>query len=334
MEKRCIKLDSNENQFTHDIDFSKCVSDIDPKMYPDVTIHKLRSSLSDFYKIPIDEIFCSNGSDFLIKALTFGLISYKDEVLIPDIAFPTYEIAAKIKECSYKLIPLKNHFIDLDETLNSISEKTKLIWISNPHNPTGTLLTETDIEEFLKKVPSHIYVVLDEAYIEYLPKGTIDSFKLYKEFSNVIILRTFSKAYGLAGARIGYGIARVDIINKFRDMLGPFDVNSYAQAVAEKVIFEQKYLDRVRAENLSGMSQIEKMCSELNLKYIKSYTSFIMFYVGEDAIDISEYLKDNGILIKEGSLIGMPGWLRLTIGTSEQNCFVEEKIRGYFKERH
>lgn len=325
-----IKLDSNENQLRHHIKIKDIVSDIDVRMYPDVTIKDLREALSKKYSIPFEEIFCSNGSDNLIKILTFCLVSKNEEILIPEVAFPTYEIAAKMKECFYKLIPLKNYGIDLDETLNAISDKTKLIWISNPHNPTGTLLSEEEIINFLERVPENIYVVLDEAYIEYVCCNKPDSFKIYNSYKNVIILRTFSKAYGLAGARVGYGFARPEIYEKLALGLGPFDVNVYAQTLACNIINCDSYVRDVRIQNSLELKCYEGMCNELKIEYVKSHASFIMIKTGEYSDAYCEYLLSHDIIVKNGSKIGMPGWVRISIGHKDQNYKVIELTKTFY----
>lgn len=323
-----MKLDSNENQLEHILNIGNIVKDIDPRFYPDVTISDLRNKLSQKYNIPMNEIFCSNGSDNLIKIITFCLVSYKDEVLIPEIAFPTYEIAAKMKECFYKLIPLKNYGIDLDATLNAISDKTKLIWISNPHNPTGTLLTGEEIDSFLSKVPENIYVVLDEAYIEYLTVDTYSGLDFYKKYKNIIILRTFSKAHGLAGARVGFGFAREDIVSKLSLGLGPFDVNSYAQKLAYYAIDDDKYVELTKTATAKEIIKYESLCNELNLEFIKSYTSFIMIKFGDLSDVVCRYLLHHDICVKNGSKIGVPGWVRISIGNSHQNELTIQLIKN------
>lgn len=326
-----IKLDSNENQIKHHLNIKDIVSDIDVRMYPDIHITDLRNSLSKKYNIPFNEIFCSNGSDNLIKVITFCLVSKDEEILIPEVAFPTYEIAAKMKECPYSLVPLKNHGIDLEGTLNNISDKTKLIWISNPHNPTGTLLSEEEITTFLDKVPEHIYVVLDEAYIEYVCGAKPDGLKIYNKYKNVIILRTFSKAYGLAGARVGYGFAREEILNKLSLGLGPFDVNSYAQKLACAALECDSYVKETRIQNTIEMKFYEDMCKELKIEFIKSYASFIMIKTGEHSDAYCEHLLSNGVFVKNGSKIGMPGWVRLSIGNKDQNYRVIELTKSFYR---
>lgn len=329
MDFEVIKLDSNENQIKHSIDFSECISNVDPKLYPEVTNNNIRQKIAEYFGVTKEEVFCSHGSDYLIKVLTFGLVRGDHEVIMPEIAFPTYEIAAQIKECKYIKIPLKNYGIDLDATLNAITDKTRLIWISNPHNPTGTLLKGSEILEFLKRVPGYVKVVLDEAYIEFLDKNPLDSIKIYKQFENVIILRTFSKAYGLAGVRVGYGIARINIINEFKFAIGPFDLNSYAQAIAINILDEQEYINEVRKSNIEALRFYEEEFKNLNIKYIKSYASFIVIKLEEKATPLVNFLKDKGIIVKDGKFIGMDGYVRISIGTIEQNRIIMKNIKEF-----
>lgn len=325
-----IKLDSNENQTKHYIDINSIVTNIDPRLYPDVTVSSLKNKISEHFNLPIEEIFCSNGSDNLIKILTFCLVSPNEEVLIPEVAFPTYEIAAKMKECLYTLVPLKNYGIDLEATYNAISEKTKLIWISNPHNPTGTIIKQDEIISFLEKVPNHIHVVLDEAYIEYLECDIPDTISIYKKHSNVIVIRTFSKAYGLAGARVGYGFAHPETKMKLELGFGPFDVNSYAQALASKAIEDNSYLIESRRTNAIGIKQYEDMCKELNFTFIKSCTPLIMIKFNDKCDELCGYLLNHNIVIKNGSKIGMPGWVRISIGTPKQNARIINLIKLFY----
>lgn len=332
MNSNFIKLDSNENQIDHFFDVKKVIEDINPKLYPEVTNDLVRERIADYFGVTKQEIFSSHGSDYLIKVLTFGLVRGNSEVIMPEVAFPTYEIAAKIKECKYVKIPLKNYGIDLDSTLKAINENTRLIWISNPHNPTGTLLSDEEIFKFLDKVPSYVKVVLDEAYIEFLEKDPLDSIKIYNKYSNVIILRTFSKAYGLAGVRIGYGIARPEIIDEFRFVIGPFDLNCYGQAFAVKIINEQEYVSKVRSENLKALNMYEKAFKRLGLEYIKSHASFIVLKIEGKSTELTEYLRNKGILVKDGKLIGIDNCVRISMGTEEQNRLVITEIENFLGE--
>lgn len=330
MDNEWIKLDSNENQIKHYFDVNECIKNVNPRFYPDVTNGEVREAIGSHYGVDKEQVFCSNGSDILIKVLTFGLVKVNEEIVMPEVAFPTYEIAAKIKECKYVKIPLKNHSIDLDKTLECMNEKTKLIWISNPHNPTGTILQQNEFINFMDKVPTSTYVVLDEAYIEYMDYGKLDSLDLYRRYENLIIIRTFSKAYGLAGVRIGYGFARKHIIDKFKAVIGPFDLNAYAQALAVRIIQEDSYIEDVRKVNRLAMDEFENVIEKLGLEYIKSYTSFIMIKTDDKTDEICNYLLDNKIIIKNGKLIGMPGWIRISIGRPEQNKLVLDKLNNFY----
>lgn len=331
MENQWIKLDSNENQIAHYFDINECIKDINPRFYPDVTNENVRKAIGDYYGVDKEEVFCSNGSDILIKVLTFGLVKTNEEIIMPEIAFPTYEIAAKIKECKYIKVPLKEHAIDLEKMLECINERTKLIWLSNPHNPTGTILTNEEVYDFLDKVPSNVYVVLDEAYVEYMLENKLHTLDIYNNYKNVIVLRTFSKAYGLAGVRVGYGFAKKEIIDKFKIVIGPFDLNIYAQALAVRLIEEEKYITDIRETNKVAIDRYEKVLKKLNLEYIKSYASFIMIKTDNRTDELCKYFLENKVIIKNGKLIGMPGWIRISMGSVKQNEFVLDKLIQFYK---
>lgn len=326
---KIIKMDANENPIKHNFDIEEVVKEIDPKLYPDVTCSGIIKKIANLYNVSDSEVVCTNGSDMLIKIITSALASNNQSIIMPSIAFPTYEIAAKIYNKPYYLSPLKNYGIDLEDMLNHINETTSLIWISNPHNPTGKLLTYDEIEDFLDKVPSHINVVLDEAYAEYVDGMLLDSFKLRHKYKNLIIIRTLSKAYGLAGARIGYGIANCHIINKLKAFVGPFDLNSYAQLLGEKVIEEQYYVNKVREYTKSEMKNFRKSFDNSNIEYIKSYASFIMIKTNELTEKIVDTLLNKGIHIKNGKYIGFPGWIRVSVNNKAYNNTVIETLVEY-----
>ena len=317
--KKTIKMDANENPIEHKINIKEIVETVNPKLYPDVTCSKIISKIANLYKVPFSNVVCTNGSDMLIKIITSALVEPDENIIIPSIAFPTYEIAAKLYRRNYYLSPLKNYGIDLEDIIRNINEKTSLIWVSNPHNPTGTLLSYEEIIDFLNKVPSHINVVLDEAYAEYIDDMLLETLNLRERYNNLIIIRTLSKAYGLAGVRIGYGIANPNTINKIKEFIGPFDLNSYAQELGEKVIEEQEYVKCVRDYTKNEMNKIEKYCDEYKINYIKSYASFIMINTNDSTDELENILLNKGIKIKNGKHIGLPGWIRVSINKSDYN---------------
>ncbi|MDV4152539.1 histidinol-phosphate transaminase [Clostridium sp. AL.422] len=316
---KIIKMDANENPIKHKINIGEIVQGINPRLYPDVTCSKIINKIASFYNISSSEVVCTNGSDMLIKIITSSLVKPGNTIIMPNIAFPTYEIAAKLYRYSYYLSPLKNYGIDLDDIIQNIDETTSLIWISNPHNPTGTLLPYREIIDFLNKVPSHINVVLDEAYAEYVDGMLLESLDLRKKYPNLIIIRTLSKAYGLAGARIGYGIAETNIINKIKEFIGPFDLNSYAQELGVQVIGEQDYVNDVREYTKNEMNKIENHCKKCKIEYIKSYANFIMIKTKDNPDKLEKILFDRGLKIKNGKYIGLPGWIRVSINKSYYN---------------
>ncbi len=327
--KNIIKMDANENPIKHNFNIEEIIKEIDPKLYPDVTCSGIVKKIASLYKVSNSEVVCTNGSDMLIKIITSALTSNNNSIIMPSIAFPTYEIAAKIYNRPYYLSPLKDYGIDLEDMINHVDESTSLIWISNPHNPTGKLLTYYEIENFLNQIPNHINVVLDEAYAEYIDGMLLDSFKLRNKYPNLIIIRTLSKAYGLAGVRIGYGIANCNIINKLKEFIGPFDLNSYAQLLGERVIEEQYYVNNVREYTKIEMKKFKKSLDDNDIEYIKSYASFIMIKTNELTENIEKTLFKKGISIKNGKYIGFPGWIRVSINDKSYNNTVIKTLLEY-----
>lgn len=324
--KEIIKLDANENPLGCSKKVIEHIKDVKPNLYPDTFSPELKNELAKKYDISCDRIFLGgSGSDNLIRVVTMALVKPGEEIIIPEVAFPTYEVASNIVNAKKVLVPLKNHAIDLEAMVNAITDKTKLIWFSNPHNPTGTIFSKEELESVMDKIPSDVVFVMDEAYIELIGEENCANALDYKDkYPNMVILRTFSKAYGLASMRIGYGIADKKLVDLFYTILGGYDVNSYAQQCAVIAIKDEDFIKEVRELYKNEKEYIYKELTSMGIEYVKGYASFIMIHLGEKYIEIYEELKRRGILVKPGNLIGTEEWIRLSVGTSYQNrCFIE-----------
>jgi histidinol-phosphate aminotransferase len=234
--------------------------------------------------------------------------------------FAVYPLATQARGARSIVVPAKNFGHDLEAMAKAIDDETYVAWIANPNNPTGTFVRHDEIEAFLKRVPERVLVVLDEAYNEYLPaelRG--DSVKLLKRHPNLVISRTFSKAYGLAGLRVGYALAQpsvADVMNRVRQ---PFNVNSVALAAARAALDDMEFVARSYAENLQGLRHLEEGSRALGLDYIPSYGNFLTIKVGK-AGDIYKRLLRRGVIVRPvGGGYGLPEHLRVTIGTAEEN---------------
>jgi histidinol-phosphate aminotransferase len=290
--------------------------------YPDASGYELTQLIAQKYNIDADSIVLGNGSDDIITLLTMVLLRPGDEVILPQPSFLFYEISVRSSGAVPVWVPLKTFKADLAVMLQKISPKTRMIFLNVPHNPTGAIISRSDFEEFIAAIPPQIVIVLDEAYIEFV-KGLncVNSFDYLKADKPIVGMRTFSKAYGLAGLRVGYGVmpaALAQLLNRVRQ---PFNVNMLGQVAAAAAIndsqFLQKTVDLVHAELEFVYAALEK----LEVPYIRSEANFFMVEVGDGrtADDVFEELLRHGIIVRSMTSYGYPRHIRVTIGKHEEN---------------
>jgi len=283
----------------------------------------LKLALCNNFSLNSDQIILGNGSNDVLELAARTFISPGDEVIYSKHAFAVYEIVTKaIGGIGVKAKPQEDFGHNLDEFLKLISEKTKLIFIANPNNPTGNLIEKSKISAFLSKVPKHILVVLDEAYDEYLrDEDKSIAFSWLAEYKNLLISRSFSKAHGLAGLRIGYGVGSKEVINLMNRVRQPFNVNSIAQTAAIASLDDDDFIIKSRLINDQGRLQLEKVFDELKIEYIPSYGNFISFNLGDEtkAMMYYQHLLKNGVIVRPIQNYEMPSWLRVSIGLKEEN---------------
>lgn len=317
-----IKLASNENPLGCSPNVKKALQETiaEACLYPDASNFQLKNAIANKLGIKASQVFCGAGSDLLIRVICDTLLKPGEESIMAEVTFSRYDAATKLIGGKSVIVPMKNHGLDLDAMVNCINEKTKLLWLCNPNNPTGTIFTKQDLERVIKRVPENVFIIMDEAYIEYVTdRAYPDTLKLLDKYPNIIILRTFSKAYGLAGLRCGYGIGNEEIVKYFNTVVGPFDVNLFAQRAAEAAINDKEYLKLVHETNIAGRDYLYAEFKKIGLEYIETNANFIMFSSPiDDKLVFNELLK-RGIIVRPGFLLGMPGWIRVTIGTIEQN---------------
>ncbi|QAT41248.1 histidinol-phosphate transaminase [Clostridium sp. JN-9] len=320
--KQVIKLASNENPLGCSPSVKKVLMDLvnETQMYPDASNYELKSELASVLNVNAGNIFCSTGSDALIKVLASAFLNEGDEAIMAEVTFARYDSAVKLMGGRSIFVPMKDNALDIDAMVNCITDKTKIIWLCNPNNPTGTIFTASDLDRVFSRIPENVMVIMDEAYIEYVTNPEFpDSIKLMRNHPNVIILRTFSKAYGLAGLRVGYGIANEELVKYLNSVIGPFDVSLFAQKAAFAALKDKDFIKLVHDTNINGRDYLYAEFDKLNLPYIKTNTNFIMVNVKTDDETVFQELLKLGIIIRPGYLLGMKGWLRVTIGTQEQN---------------
>ncbi len=318
--KNVIKLASNENPLGASLKVVEAIklSLKDAHRYPDGNGYELKRAISQHLDVALEMISLGNGSNELLELIARVFVCKNtDEVIFSQYAFVVYPLVTQALGATAKVAPAKDYSHDLNAMLELINDNTKLIFIANPNNPTGTLVSDDEIYNFLIKIPSDIPVVLDQAYFEYLNVSD-EVVDWLNEFDNLIITRTFSKAYGLAGLRVGYSVCSpiiADFINRVRE---PFNVNHTAQVAAICALSDLDYLEESKKVNINGLRQLEKGFKKLKLTYIPSHANFI-------AVKFSNAMKIYNDLLKEGVIVRpveMDNFLRISIGTTEENTYL------------
>src|SRR5690349_21137234 len=321
-ERQIVKLASNENprgigpRTRAAIDAA--LADI--ARYPDGNGYELKQALSARYGVDMGAIVLGNGSNDVLELVALAFLGPGRAAVMSQHAFAVYPLATQARGARSIVVPAKDYAHDLETMARAVDDETYVIWVANPNNPTGTFARPDTMEAFLRRVPERVLVVLDEAYNEYLaPDLRADSVKWLKRHPNLILTRTFSKAYGLAGLRVGYALAQAsvaDIMNRVRQ---PFNVNSIALAAATAALDDMEFVARSFAENLQGLRQLEEGARELKLDYIPSYGNFLAIRVGK-AAEIYKRLLRRGVIVRPvGGGYQLPEHLRVTVGTREEN---------------
>lgn len=318
---KIVKLASNESPIGCSPKAQEALNEamktLNLAIYPDGNATLLKEALAEKYNISPDEVQPSNGADEMIDTIAKTFISAGDEIITADITFPRYLTTAKIMGGIPKIIPLKDYTFDLDGMLKAITPKTKLIWICNPNNPTGTMLPEKEIINFIDQVPQNVVVVYDEAYRDFVTRDdfTKDSVQLMKKYPNVIVMRTLSKAYGLAALRIGYTIASKEIIDNLNKVRPAFNVNALAQAAAMGALKDDEFVKRIYESNKEGKEYLYNEFEKMGLFFPPSETNHIFVDVKKDAQEVFVEMQKKGVIIRP-----MGGtFIRVSIGTMEEN---------------
>jgi histidinol-phosphate aminotransferase len=321
-----IKLASNENPFGPSPKAIEAVREAALTMhhYPDGAAYELKEGLSKRYGFPHDQILVGNGSDELIHLLGMIILgSPEDEMIVGDPSFTRYDASAYLAPSKLIKVPLDAKFRhDLRAMANAVTENTKILWIANPNNPTGTIVRRPEVDALLRDLPSQVLVVLDEAYFEFsehLPDFPVST-EYVKGGKNVIGLRTLSKIYGLAGIRVGFGFAPtyiVDAINRARE---PFNVNSLAQAAAIAALEDKEHLARTVENNIAGLEIISEAFRRVGAQPFESLGNFVYADLKRPARPVFEALLRKGVITRAGDVFNNPTCMRVTVGTPEENA--------------
>lgn len=325
-ENKIVKLASNENPLgmppSAKAAMLRELEDLG--RYPDSNGFVLKGVLANKFDLPESWFTLGNGSNDILEICAHALVEKGQSVIYAQHSFAVYALATQAVGARAIEVAAQHYGHDLDGMLRAITADTRLIFIANPNNPTGTFVSADVLEGFIAKVPAHVVVVLDEAYNEYLsPEDQYDSIAWVRRYPNLVVSRTMSKAYGLAGLRIGYAVAQpvvTDLLNRIRQ---PFNVNTLAQAAAVAALGDKAFLQRSAEVNAAGKAQLYAGFERLGLQYVPSYANFVLVRVGNDD---GAGARVNGALLKQGVIVrpvgnyGLPQWLRISIGLPEENA--------------
>ena len=328
-----VKLASNENPLGVSPNAHMAMMDALDEIarYPDGNSVSLRDAVCEKFNVTPSQLVFGNGSNDILELSARAFLAPGDEAVYSQHAFAVYSLVTQAVGATGVVVPAKEFGHDLDAMLLAITPKTRMVFVANPNNPTGTLIDKAELKKFLSLVPKHTLIILDEAYDEYLTDELkAESIGWLAEFDNLVISRTFSKAYGLAGLRVGFGLtsrAIADLMNRVRQ---PFNVNSIAQAAAVASLGDDEFVERTRALNQAGMVQITQGLEKLGLTFIPSFANFVSFKVA-DARGVYERLLNQGVIVRPIANYEMPDYLRVSIGLFSENARFLEALAEAIK---
>jgi histidinol-phosphate aminotransferase len=319
--KQVIKLASNENPLGASPKAKEAIKRglEGINRYPDSNSFYLKKKLAKFKGVEPSNITLGNGSDELIDIIVKTFVEEDENIITADVTFLEYEIISKVLGRQVKKVPLRYFKYDLESIRKRIDKKTKLIFVSNPNNPTGTYVTKYEIEDFISSLSDNVILVLDEAYDTFIDVDDFPNSLKYIKNKNIIVLKTFSKAYGLAGLRIGYALAQAELISYMERARQPFNVNSLAQTAAIACLDDKKFLQKTRTVVLEGKNYLYDALTKLGLAYVPSVTNFILIDLGRDCLDVFRELLKFGVIVREMKQYGLKNFIRVTVGTKKEN---------------
>lgn len=322
-ESRFITLASNENPLGMP-DGACCAIETLAKykdaQYPDPEAFGLKRSIEQMFLVPQSWIAVGNGSSELIELAARAFVDQGESVVVSQYAYSAYLLAVAAVNARPIIVPARGYGNDLDAMLEAIEPDTKLVFVANPNNPTGTFSMPHEIQGFIERIPDDIVVVLDEAYSEYLTdEQQTNVAALVARHRNLIVVRTFSKAYGLAGLRIGFAIAQEHLCELLNKMRLAYNTSAHAQAAATAALADREFMNRTRKENLAGREQLCRAFDQMNLEYVPSHGNFVLVNVADSRKVFAELLQQ-GIIVRPVADYGLPEWIRVSVGLKEQNA--------------
>lgn len=322
--KTIIKMASNENPLGPSPLAVEAMREhlLDIRLYPDTDGYALRQELAARLGVTADQVSIGRGSDEIMHFLSIAYLEPGDEVVMGDPPFSMYEISTLLMDGNPVKVPLNNFAHDLSAMADAVTERTKIIYVANPHNPTGAMNTKAEIDAFLARVPERVIVVLDEAYCEYVVRDDYpDSLDYVRAGRNVIVMRTFSKIYALAGLRIGYAIcSRPEVMQALGQVREPFNTANLAQWAAIASLNDPAQVTRSRQVNEDGKTYLYDQLTRMGLPYVPTQSNFILLDTKKPCREVFTRLLREGVIVRTGDIFGYPTMIRVTIGAAEENA--------------
>jgi len=329
-ESRIVKLASNENPLGMPESAQRAIAQAAAQAaselgrYPDSNAFDLKAALAARYDVPPEWITLGNGSNDILEMAAHAFVERGQSIVYSQYSFAVYALATQGLGARHLVTPAVQYGHDLDAMLAAIADDTRLIFVANPNNPTGTFIDGAALEAFIAKVPPHVAVVLDEAYTEYLAADKrYDSIAWVRRYPNLLVSRTFSKAYGLAGLRVGFAIAQPELTDLLNRLRQPFNVNTFAQAAAIAALGDTAFLEKSAALNAAGYRTLTAAFERMGLDYVPSDGNFVLVRVGADdgaGERVNLELLKQGVIVRPVGGYGLPQWLRVTIGQAGENA--------------
>ncbi|HVW86035.1 MAG TPA: histidinol-phosphate transaminase [Bryobacteraceae bacterium] len=319
---RVIKLASNENPLGPSPSAVRAMAGAlgDVHIYP-TGGRRLREVLARQFEVKVENVIAGSGSEGIMSNIIRTFLCDEDEVLTAEGTFFGFRVLAESRGVRYRSVPLRDWRFDLPALAEAVNERTKIIYLANPNNPTGTIFTRHDFDEFYRHIPERVLIILDEAYFEYARDNPQFPDSMHYRYDNVITLRTFSKAYGLAGVRIGYGFAHENLIGNLLKVKLPFEPSSIAEAAGIAALGDREFLYRTLETNARGMRFVTRALSDMGVRFVPSEANFVMTLWPSEFIarQIVEDLLRAGVIVRPLAPFGIPDGVRITIGTKEEN---------------
>ncbi|MFJ5761895.1 histidinol-phosphate transaminase [Neobacillus sp. NPDC093182] len=332
---RVIKLASNENPIGASPNALEVISNSLTTLnrYPDAHAVELKAAIASSLSLTNEQLIITNGADELITLISETYLEAEDEIIVPSPSFSEYDFGAHLMGAKVVPVPLDNEYqFNIDLILSAVTDHTKLVYICSPNNPTGTYLPKSKLEELLQSLPNHILVVFDSAYSHFATnEDYTNGLEYVRSGYPIIVLQTFSKIFGLAGLRVGFGVAPENIIQSIVRVKEPFNVNSLAQVAAAAAIMDEEHVEKSKQVNTAGREQLYKAFRELGLEFIVSMSNFILVKFGSNANQIYQHLLSQGVIVRYGDTWGMPQHLRISVGTADENTILIEEIGSIMK---